>query len=83
MEGFHNWKKAVECCNRRAISECLREAISRIRSLARVSIVDQMNEGASKAKCKDRRMFIKVLSSLQYLLRQGLALRGHKDEESN
>ena len=28
-------------------------------------------------------MFIKVLSSLQYLLRQGLAIRGHKDEESN
>ena len=42
-----------------------------------------MNEGASKAKCKNRRMLIKVLSSLQYLLRQGLAIIGHKDEESN
>lgn len=28
-------------------------------------------------------MFLKVLSSLQYLLRQGLAIRGHKDEDSN
>ena len=28
-------------------------------------------------------MFIKVLSSLQYLLRQGLAIRGRKDEENN
>ena len=83
VEGFHNWKKAVEHCNRHAISECHWEAISKIISLARISIVDQLNEGASKAKCKNRRMFIKVLPSLQYSLRQGLAVRGHKDEESN
>ena len=83
VEGFHNWKKAVERFNRHAISECHREAISKTTSLSRTSIVDQLNEGASKAKCRNRRMFIKVLSSLQYLLRQGLAIRGHKDEESN
>ena len=28
-------------------------------------------------------MFLKQLSSLQFLLRQGLAIRGHTDEESN
>ena len=61
----------------------VREVISKIRSLSKASIVDQLNEGASKAQCNNRRMFIKVLSSLQFLLRQGLAIIGHKDEESN
>ena len=66
---IHNWKKAVERFNRHAILEYHKEAISKITSLSRTSIVDQLNEGASKAKCKNRRMLIKVLSSLQYLSR--------------
>ena len=83
VNGFQNWKKAVERFNRHSISECHREAISKVRSLTGASIVDQLSSEASKSRCKNRRMFIKVLSSLQYLLRQGLAIRGHKDEESN
>ena len=83
LDGFKNWKKAVEHFNRHSISECHRECISKARSLTRPSIVDQLSSEASKAKCRNRRMFLKVLSSLQYLLRQGLAIRGHKDEDSN
>ena len=85
VNGFQNWKKAVECFNRHSISECHREAISKgkVRSLTRASIVDQLSSEASKSRCKNRRTFITVLSSLQYLLRQGLAITGHKDEESN
>ena len=80
VNGFQNWKKAVEHFN----IHSHREAISKVGSLTRASIVHRLSSEASKSKCKNRRKFIiKVLSSLQYLLRQGLAIRSHKDEESN
>ena len=73
----------TERFNTHSLSECHREAVSKTKSLARTSVVDQLNNEANKCRRRNREMFFKVLSSLKYLLRQGLAIRGHKDEESN
>ena len=37
----------------------------------------------AKTQSRNRQMFLKVISSLKYLLRQGLAVRAHKESEGN
>ena len=38
---------------------------------------------ANKNHAENRDLLMKQLSSLQFLLRQGLAIRGHKETEGN
>ena len=47
------------------------------------SVVEQLTAQAQKDQAERRNLLLKQLSSLQYLLRQGLAIRGHKESEGN
>lgn len=47
------------------------------------SIGAQLSENVRSEQERNRKMLMKQLSSLQYLLRQGLALRGHDESEGN
>ena len=44
-------------------------------------IGEQQSQIHCQKKATNRRMFLKVLSSIRYLARQGLALRGDGDEQ--
>lgn len=44
------------------------------------SINEQITQAASRDQGERRQMFLILLSSLKYLLRQGLAVRGHSDD---
>ena len=57
-------------------SECHKVAID-------YDVIDITSKSAKKTRAQNRRCFAKIIESLQYLARQGLAIRGDNDEESN
>ena len=83
VEGFQNWKKAVERFRRHEIAECHKEAVLKLKGLSGPTVVEQLSSEAAKTRAENRTMLLKVLSSLRFLLRQGLAIRGHKESEGN
>ena len=83
VDGFNNWKKATERFERHQLSECHKEAQLKLTSLVGPSIIAQLNDQASKTQAENRTMLLKQLSSLSFLLRQGLAIRGHTEVEGN
>ena len=47
------------------------------------TITAQLNSQAEREQKENRDMLLKQLSSLRYLARQGLAIRGHSEKEGN
>ena len=83
-EGFQNWKKATERFRRHEAAECHREAVLKLQSLRTpTTVLKQLSSEAAKTRAQNRKMLLKVLSSLRFLLRQGLAIRGHRETEGN
>ena len=69
-KGFDNWKKAKERFREHERCQVHREAMQ----LSHQLLVDQKYR---------REMLMKMLSSLRFLVCQGLAIRGHREEDSN
>jgi hypothetical protein len=80
-KGFRNWKKALEkfaehdasCFHRRAVKHG--QASTPVSAL----LIKRNNEQQSLA----RRMLLMIMTSLRFLARQGLAMRGHEDKNGN
>ena len=83
VEGFQNWKKALERFHIHETSDCHKEAMLKLCSAQAPTIIEQLSSEASKTRAENRRMLMKVLSSLRFLLRQGLAIRGHREDDGN
>lgn len=83
IEGFQNWKKAVERFKVHEKAECHREAKTKLCFANAPTIVEQLSVQAAKTQVENRRMLLKLISSLKFLLRQGLAIRGHSETEGN
>ena len=82
-EGFNNWKKAIERFERHARSGLHKEAILKVQYLKQPGIdVHLNNQHLATLKVRRDNMLI-LLSSLKYLLRQGLAIRGHEEMNGN
>ena len=82
-DGFNNWKKAKERFERHQASESHKEALVNFQCMQAPTVVEQLSTQASRTQATNRSMLLKELSSLQFLLRQGLAIRGHKESEGN
>ena len=80
---FNNWKKALERFRHHQESAYHKEAAMKFKTSQQSSILDQLVVQADKEKAENRRILLKQLSSLRFLLRQGLAIRGHKESEGN
>ena len=76
-EGYQNWKKATERFNNHQPSELHRNAVFKYESSKQPTITQQISTAALKEMQKNRAMLFKVLSSLHFLLKQGLPIRGH------
>ena len=83
IEGFCNWKKATERLERHAKSECHKEAVLKFNSVRAASIVEQLSTQLQRDQAEHRNMLLKQLHGLRYLLRQGLPIRGHRENEGN
>lgn len=65
--GYSNWKKALSRFKEHQTSECHKVAID-------YDVIDITSKSAKKTRAQNRRCFAKIIESLQYLARQGLAI---------
>ena len=82
-DGFNNWKKAIEGFHVHEKAEIHRQAKMKILSSQAPSVMEQLSNEAAKSRAENRKNLLKMISSLRYLLRQGLALRGHQESKGN
>ena len=81
--GFENWKKAKQRFKEHERCQMHREACIRLQSCQRPSVAAQLSHQLLIDQKYRREMLMKVLSTLRFLLQQGLPIRGHKEEDSN
>ena len=82
-KGFNNWKKAKERFREHEQSHTHSEACVKVSALRQPSVAAQLSTKILMDQEKRRNLLLKQLDCLQYLTRQGLAVRGHHDEYGN
>ena len=84
QDGFSNWKKALQTFQEHEASSMHREAALKLAAKSSGVRVDtQLSTQLKLDQEHHRRMFLKVLHCIQFLSRQGLPLRGHKEDEEH
>ena len=82
--GFCNWKDATRCFIKHEMSKCHKESVSRWCAYCRgVNVANELSTLHSENQKISQSMLFKILSTVRYLCRQGLALRGHTSESGN
>jgi len=83
-DGFSSWAKALERFRFHEKSNLHRAAVSIVAATnAGVNVAASISAGKQKQMADARIALLGILSSIQYLSCQGLAIRGKTDEESN
>ncbi|XP_022182781.1 zinc finger MYM-type protein 1-like [Myzus persicae] len=83
-EGFNNWKKAVERFNMHERSELHKTNIVKNSFIkTNANVFAQISDSHKKSMEESRFAFDKILSSIVFLAKQGVAIRGHTDESAN
>lgn len=80
-DGFYNWKNALAKLDEHEKSEMHREAVIKLAAKASSTNVGaQLNARHLLDQKHHQRMLSKLLSTIRFLARQGLALRGHHED---
>ena len=84
-KGFSNWKDANGKFAIHASSKCHKEAILKMVTLpsTKRDVAESLLTQHQREKLERRKCFLKVLSNIKFLARQGLPLRGHGDESDS
>lgn len=83
-EGFNNWKKSVERFNMHERSELHKTNIVKNSFIkTNANVYAQISDSHKKSMEESRFAFDKILSSIVFLAKQGVAIRGHTDESAN
>ena len=83
-DGFNNWKKALQRFDAHEGSDGHKEAVERLRSKRSTETVVHGVYNQHLVVLQQRRQYLLiVISTLRVLARQGIAIRGHSDSESN
>ena len=78
VKGFINWKDATRIFAKHEISDFHRSSAAALAS--KVDVGDMLSKQAATEKQQNRQYLLKVLSSIRFLARQGLPLRGDGDD---
>ena len=79
--GFNNWKKALEKFREHECSNMHKEATEKLAAKTRgVGIDTKLNAQLGSDQEFHRKMLMKLLQAIQYLSRQGLPLRAHRED---
>jgi len=81
--GFNNWKKALEKFKRHSLSITHHEGVMKCNQLKKAPIDSMFNLLTQRAQASRRNALLKQLDAVKFLLRQGLAIRGHDEFEIN
>jgi len=81
-KGFCNWKDALPTFKKHENSNCHKEATERLVTLPQTTrdIGESLSAAYKEEKSDNRDYLFKVVTSIRYLARQSLALRGDGDE---
>ena len=84
-KGYSNWKNAHDSFKKHQVSEYHSVAVDLEIVIPKThnDVLEITNEATKKSREDNRRCFAKIIECLQYLARQGLAIRREDDEESN
>jgi len=83
-DGFSNWKKALTRFKEHQISECHKAALEyHLIPKTHGNVLEMSSNETKKTMQENRRCLIKIIECLQYLARQGHAIQGDTDDESN
>ena len=83
VAGFNNWKKALEKFKVHSQCHTHKEAEMKWKLLGKPTIVERFSSETQKLQYSQRRALIKPFLAIRYLVRQGIALRGHSEIEGN
>ena len=84
LTGYSNWKDALQHFREHEASECHSLSTTFENVVPKCGNVCEMTDASVKASMQEnRRCFIKIIESLQFLGRQGIAMQGHIDTQSN
>lgn len=81
--GFCDWKNAVRAFERHDKCDCHREAVGGLESLSRTSVSAQLDRQLARDQQVASKALSVIISTLKYLARQGLAVRGHSETSGN
>ena len=84
--GFSNWKKAIERFNKHEKTTSHRQAVELVEKMPKTTrdVGDMLSSIHAQQKAENREMLKIILSSIRFLGRQGLALRGRfKEADEN
>ena len=81
-KGYSNWKDATIRIRNHELSACHREAVDMIIRLpATIQHIGQLlSRQYASETANNRRVLLKILSSLRFLARHALSFRGHDDD---
>lgn len=79
--GFNNWKDATRSFEQHRKSLCHKEAI--IKWSHRINVNTHLQQQLTDEQEKSRHCLQKLFTSIEYLARQGLPLRGHIESSGN
>jgi hypothetical protein len=83
-DGFSQWTKGRERLATHEGSNYHHAAVEGLAAMKKgVNVAASCSVGKTKQMTDARSALIKILSSVQFLCKQGLAIRGHVDEDSN
>lgn len=82
--GFKNWNKGKQKLSNQDRCASHKFAISHLATTSNLLPIEaQLSESQNKSQIHARCCLLKIVSSLLYLARQGVPIRGNKDSESN
>ena len=81
--GFRNWKKAKEKFRKHEMCETHRRAVLQLQQSYGPLVQQQLLQFNQKSQKEAQKALLLIISSVRFLARQGLAFRGHKENEGN
>jgi hypothetical protein len=87
-KGYTNWKDATvkkAGFTKHENSDCHKKAVERLFTLPSTTkdVAESLSQTHEDDKAESRRVFLKILSNIKFLARQGLPLRGDGDESNS
>ncbi len=79
-DGFNNWRKATKKFHDHEDSLCHQESTMKLDAIKKPTLPQLFSDQVRQQQARRRKSLLTQLSCLRYLLRQGLAIRGHNDD---
>ena len=84
VDGFTNWRDPTRSFTKHESSAQHKESVLKWTShCQKVNVASQIKTELCNEQHNNRENLMKILSTIKYLARQGLALRGHKEDTGN